>query len=129
MISSHHIFFNLFFYTLMSGMRIFVASEKVARGESLNESIRPMSFAVYSTMCNLMYHGGDDEYLFAHCFLTLEWNLMATRSDNCVNTGINTFELLEAQPGNFGSHSTRKGAITLLSSGYTVSPPIGSICL
>jgi hypothetical protein len=72
----------------LSGMKRTVASEKVARSESLNEGKRPMSFAVYSTMCNLMYHGGDDEYLFAHCFLTLEWNLMA-RSDNCVNMGIN----------------------------------------
>jgi hypothetical protein len=114
---------------LMSGMKTTVASEKVARGESLDVGKRSMSFAAYSTMCDLMYHGGDDEYLFAHCFLTLQWNLMTVRSDNCVNMEINTFELLGAQPGNLGSHSTRKGAITLVSSGYTVSPPMGPICL
>jgi hypothetical protein len=73
---------------LISGMKRTIASEKVGRGESLKEGKRTMSFAIYSTMCDLMYRGDDDEYLFAHCFLTLEWNLIV-RSDNCVNMTIN----------------------------------------
>ena len=31
-----------------------------------------------------MYNGNGGGHLFAHAFLTMEWNLMA-RSDNCVN--------------------------------------------
>ena len=31
--------------------------------------------------------------------------------------------------GDLGSHSTRKGSITLVFSGCNVSPPISSICL
>ena len=39
------------------------------------------------------------------------------------------FVELGVQEGDLGSHSTRKGAITLVSSGCTVSPPMASICL
>ena len=72
----------------MSGMKRVVASDRVARGESLDEGKRPMSFAVYQKMCEILYYGEDHECLFAHAFLTMEWNLMA-RSDNCVSTSIN----------------------------------------
>ena len=43
-----------------------------------------MSFSVYENMCKNLYEGYDDEYLFAHAFLTMECNLMV-RADNCVN--------------------------------------------
>ena len=43
-----------------------------------------MSFSVYENMCKNFYERDDDEYLFAHAFLTMEWNFMA-RADNCVN--------------------------------------------
>ena len=47
-----------------------------------------MSFSVYENMCKILYEGDDDEYLFAHEFLTMDWNLME-RSDNCVNINVN----------------------------------------
>ena len=178
-----------------------------------------MTFDVYSKMCRILYESEDDEYLFAHAFLTMEWNLMA-RSDNCVSMNINNihfqddalilyfgkskrnpygdnsekpwhvysnpftphlcpvlalakytlshpdllqdgcllfpgtsqyerflyerllkvfhkvirenrteFEEMGVKLGDLGAHSPRKGAITLVSSGCTVSPPMASICL
>ena len=173
-----------------------------------------MTFNVYSKICRILYESEDDEYLFAHAFLTMEWNLMA-RSDNCVSMNINNvhfqddalifyfgkskrnpygdnsekpwhvysnpftphlcpvlalakytlshpdllqdgcllfpgtsqyerflkvfhkvirenrteFEEMGVKLGDLGAHSPRKGAITLVSSGCTVSPPMASICL
>ena len=198
----------------MSGIQRTIVNDKITRGESLNEGKRPMSFSVYENMCKILYKGDDDEFLFAHAFLTMEWNLMA-RADNCVNMHVNhiqwqddcllfffgkskknqtgdasdrpwhvysnpnaphlcpvlalakyllthpdllqegsplfpggsqyerfvkifhkvisknkeEFEKLGVKPGDLGSHSTRKGSITLVSSGCTVSPPMSSICL
>ena len=39
------------------------------------------------------------------------------------------FEKLGVKPGDLGSHSTRKGSITLVCSRRTVYPPMSSICL
>ena len=47
-----------------------------------------MIFQTYEKMCQLMFVGGDDEYLFSHAFITIEWNLMA-RSDNFMNMHLN----------------------------------------
>ena len=199
----------------MSGLKRTSADSKARSGKSLNEGKRPMSMAVYERMCHHLYEGEDDEYLFGHAFLTMEWNLMA-RSDNCVHMTINNiqwqddcllfffgksksnqlgansdkpwhvysnpekphccpvlalckylfahpdlisnpnsllfpgthqysrfirifhkvlnqnneeFEALGVLKGDLGSHSTRKGSITLVSAGCTVSPPMSSICL
>ena len=68
----------------MSGMKRHVAAKKRESGVSLDEGKRAMSFEVYRKMCEELYSGEGDDYLFAHAFLTMEWNLMA-RSDNCVN--------------------------------------------
>ena len=43
-----------------------------------------MCFEVLKILCEELYNGKGDNHLFAHAFLTMEWNLMA-RSDNCVN--------------------------------------------
>ena len=198
----------------MAGMKRTVASDRRAHGRRLEEGKKPMTFEVYSKICEILWSGDDDEYLFAHAFLTMEWNLMA-RSDNCLNMNINhvqwkddclifffakskgnqggensehpwhvysnprrphlcpivalakyilanpdilkdgcplfpgmsqyerfrgvfnkvintheeVFQQLGVSVGDLGSHSTRKGAITLVSSGCTVSPPMASICL
>lgn len=198
----------------MAGMKRTVASDRRANGRRLEEGKKPMTYEVYSKLCEFLWTGSDDEYLFAHAFLTMEWNLMA-RSDNCLHMNINhvqwrddcllfffakskgnqggensenpwhvysnpraphlcpvlalakyvlsnpdilkqgcplfpgmsqyerfrgifnkvinknqaVFRQLGVNPGDLGSHSTRKGAITLVSSGCTVSPPMASICL
>ena len=61
-----------------------------------------------------MMKSQDDEFIFAHCFLTLEWNLMA-RSDNVVHSHINHLEwrddcllyyILRSKGDQEGDHST-----------------------
>ena len=54
------------------------------RGDSLNQGKKRMGWKVYEVMCRLFLEGDDPEYSFAHCFLTLEWNLML-RSENVVD--------------------------------------------
>ncbi len=43
-----------------------------------------MGRKVYELMCKLFLEGKDVEYIFAHLFLTLEWNLMS-QSENVVD--------------------------------------------
>ncbi len=43
-----------------------------------------MGWKVYKLMCCLFLEGYDPKYSFAHCFLTLEWNLMS-RLENVVD--------------------------------------------
>ena len=56
----------------MSGMKQTVADAKARSGKSLNEGKNPMTFEVYKRMCEIMYEGDSDEYLYAHAFLTME---------------------------------------------------------
>ena len=35
-----------------------------------------MSFEVYKRLCEELYNGKGDDYLFARALLTMEWNLM-----------------------------------------------------
>ena len=199
---------------LMCGIKRQVVKEKIGNGESLDEGKKPMSFDAYCLMCEKLMESDASEALFAHCFLTMEWNLMA-RSDNCNMMHVSHVEwrqdclvfffgktkgdqlgekseepwhvysnslhpaicpvvalakylfahpdiaksngrlfsgadqygrfmkifhrVIEANEDEFlrigvkkntlGSHSCRKGAITLVSTGCTVSPPMASICL
>ena len=46
-----------------------------------------------------------------------------------MNDNAEVFERMGVKKGDLGSHSVRKGSITLVSSGCTVSPPMSSICL
>ena len=68
----------------MSGMKKVVADNKRESGASLDKGNRAMSYEVYTRLCEELYNGRGDDHLFAHAFLTMEWDLMA-RSDNCVN--------------------------------------------
>ena len=72
----------------MSGIQRTMVNNEIRRGESLNEGKIPRSFSVYENVCKILYEGDDDEYLFAHAFFTMEWNLMV-RADNCVNVHVN----------------------------------------
>jgi len=198
----------------MAGLKRTITSEKMLQGKTLDEGKRVMTFEVYEKMCEILYKGKDDEFLFAHSFLTMEWNLM-TCSDKCVNMNINNvqfqddalifyfgkskrnqyglnaekpwhvysypfvphlcpilalakyalshpdilqdgcplfpgtsqyerflkifynvideneeeFKKLGVKKVDLGAHSPRKGAITLVSSGCIVSPPMPSICI
>ena len=72
----------------MSEIQQTVVKENIRKGESLNKGKRPVSFQTYEKMCELLYVGGDNEYLFVYKFLTMEWNII-TRIDNCVNMHLN----------------------------------------
>ena len=198
----------------MSGLKRTITQAKSESGQSLDEGKKGMKFEVYKKMCEIMFRSDNDDYLFAHTFLTLEWNLLA-RADNCfhmqtqhiefendclkfyfgkskgnqtgesnenpwhvysnpncpiicpmlalskylfanpdiIKTGeklfpgknqysrfMNVFHkviksheeefyALGVSPGDLGSHSVRKGAISLVASGCIVSPPMAAICL
>ena len=78
----------------MSGIKRKSAKQKAESGVSLEEGKKPVSFAVYKKMCEILYKGNGEsrsDYLFAHAFLTLEWNLMA-RSDNCLRMHVSRFQ-------------------------------------
>ena len=68
----------------MKGMKRTVASIKMEHGDSGIIGKKKMDFKVYEKICELFLKEEGEEFLFAHCFLTLEWNLMS-RSDNIVN--------------------------------------------
>ena len=47
-----------------------------------------MRYAVYSKICELVYTGEEERYLFYYAFLTIEWNIIAG-SNNIVKMHIN----------------------------------------
>ena len=65
-------------------MKRVVAANKIQSGASLDEGKKAMIFEVYKRLREELYKVKGEDYLFAHAFFTMEWNLMA-RSDNCVN--------------------------------------------
>ena len=67
----------------MKCMKRHVASVKMESGDSQIVGKRKMDFKVYEKICELFLKEEAEEYLFARCFLTLEWNLMA-RSESIV---------------------------------------------
>ena len=71
----------------MSVMKIVIASNKRQDGISLEEANKAMCFDVYKTICGVLHQVEGENFLFAHEFLTKEWNLMS-RSDNFVNMHI-----------------------------------------
>ena len=46
-----------------------------------------------------------------------------------INGNIEEFQSVGVEKGTLGSHSVRKGAIAIVSSGFTVYPPMAYICL
>jgi hypothetical protein len=68
----------------MKGMKRHVAAKKMEDGDSGIIGKKKMDFKVYEKICELFMPEEGEEYLFARCFLTLEWNLMA-RSESIVH--------------------------------------------
>ena len=77
--------------TLLKGFKRRIIEERVVAGESLDEGKDAMSFECYNLLCKKFFEGDKDEFIFAHTFLLLEWNLMA-RADNIVNLNVNDLE-------------------------------------
>ena len=52
-----------------SGMKRTFASQKAERGEILDEGKKLMSYEVYKNICELLFEGEGDDYVFTHVFL------------------------------------------------------------
>ena len=59
------------------------SQEKEAKGSRLSEGKYPMSFSLYKILCAKIMADVSKEAIFAHAFLTLNWNLVC-RSKNTV---------------------------------------------
>jgi hypothetical protein len=68
---------------MMKGIKNKSAAARQKTGERLTEGKDPLPFKVYVALCRLFLQRGDKMGIFAHCFLTLTWNLMC-RSRNTV---------------------------------------------
>ena len=73
------------------GLKRTIAVEKREVGLKLGEGKDKMGFETYQKIAELLFKAGGSENIFAHCFLVLEWNLMA-RADNIVYTNISHTE-------------------------------------
>jgi hypothetical protein len=64
-------------------MKQHVTTKKNESGDSSIISKKKMDYKVCKKLCELFMKEKGEEYLFAHCFHTLEWNLM-TQLENIV---------------------------------------------
>ena len=71
----------------MKGMKRHVAAKSFENGDSGIIGKKKMDFKVYEKICELFLKEEGEAYLFARCFLTLEWNLMA-RSESAVYSNL-----------------------------------------
>ena len=58
-----------------------------------------------------------------------QYNRFIKAFHRIIHDNIQEFKALGVEENMLGSHSCRKGAITLVSTGCTVSPPLASVCL
>jgi len=80
--------FNNHMKRFMKGIRKASAKERGRKGgSSMNDGKAPMPFEVYRLLCKLLLEDEDTKSAFAHCFLTMTWNLMC-RSRNTVNVQV-----------------------------------------
>ena len=75
----------------MSRLKRAVGSSRAESERSLDEEKKGMSYKVYKRICKILFKSNDDNYLFAHAFLTMEWNLLVC-SDNCFTMRDNHIE-------------------------------------
>ena len=62
-------------------MKRVAAANKKQSGASLEEGKKATDFKIYKKLCEELYKGKCEDYMFAHAFLTMEWSLM-TISEN-----------------------------------------------
>ena len=68
--------FNQELTKVMKGLKNTSAIFRGAQGARLTEGKDPLPFVVYQKICQWLLEKGDKSSIFAHCFLTLTWNLM-----------------------------------------------------
>jgi hypothetical protein len=69
------------------GIQQHVANKKVQEGDVAIVGKKKMGFNMYKKICKQFMKLEGKEFIFAHAFLTLEWNLMA-RSKNVMQAHI-----------------------------------------
>ena len=76
--------------TLLQGLCRTIQQQKVDHSETLNEGKDPLSFSGYHLLHKifLQNNGTNNEFIFAHAFLTLERKLMC-HADNLVSLNVN----------------------------------------
>ena len=95
------------------------------KSETKSEKVTKVDYSIKSNFIDPETLKGDQKKIFWH-FVILTHKQAKVLKPLKVKE---EFEKLGVKPGDLGSHSTRKGSITLVSSGCTVSPPMSSICL
>jgi len=71
----------------LSGKKRDIAEKKKMTGDYMRIGKAKMDFRVYEKLCEFFLKEEGEEFIFARCFLTLEWNLMA-RSENIVHANV-----------------------------------------
>lgn len=71
----------------LSGKKRDIAEKKKISGDYARVGKAKMDFKVYEKLCELFLKEEGEEFIFARCFLALEWNLMA-RSENIVHANV-----------------------------------------
>ena len=59
------------------GIRRHVADKKVVEWDVTMNWKKKMGSNICKKICETFLHEGGEEFIFAHAFVTLEWNLMA----------------------------------------------------
>jgi hypothetical protein len=77
--------------TFHSGLKRKIAENDQKDGRRAQTGKDAMRFDVYLKICELLMADGRPEAAFAHCYLTLSWNLMA-RSENARKSHLNHIE-------------------------------------
>ena len=72
----------------LSGMKQTVEKQRQGSGQKVYKGKFTMPFEAYCFMCDLIVCGVQNEYLFVHCFLNLDWNIMS-KSNNIASCIIN----------------------------------------
>jgi len=75
--------FKLRLRSAMKGLKNTAAKGRSATGGKLTVGKKPLPFPVYVALSRWLLEDSSDEAIFAHCFLTITWNLMC-RSKNTV---------------------------------------------
>ena len=62
---------------IMKGMKLTVACMNHSRGESFNRGKYTLILDTLKKLCQVFVSYKKQYHIFAHCFLNLEWSLMA----------------------------------------------------
>lgn len=72
---------------LVAGLKRTIVRERQENGDNLESGKSPINYAGYKYLCEQLLNSDSPQAIFGHCFLTLEWSLMA-RADNVTKTHI-----------------------------------------